>query len=231
MAVVRKVTLRKRLSGILGLLPATIMTALPRRWRGQCPERYRRNAAPGRRDADLEPRSVSVAPSARLPCSYSGGTALRAVTDTDTMLGSIMMDSTTMADSRQAPTPFQTPSPRRHQHLHAQQTEHHTGDAAQQLHRRDDHIAHAGSCRFREEHCCQQAHRTPMRDAPMCHKSRKHEGRCRTSARTPWRPTRCREEFQRADLSDGGQARQEHIDGNDSHAAYSRMPQRKKMAS
>ena len=31
--------------------------------------------------------SVSVAPSARLPCSYSGGTALRAVTDTDTMLG------------------------------------------------------------------------------------------------------------------------------------------------
>ena len=28
MAVVRKVTLRKRLSGILGLLPATIMTAI-----------------------------------------------------------------------------------------------------------------------------------------------------------------------------------------------------------
>ena len=50
--------------------------------------------------------SVSVAPSARLPCSYSGGTALRAVTDTDTMLGSIMMDSTTMADSRQAPDAF-----------------------------------------------------------------------------------------------------------------------------
>ena len=51
----------------------------------------------------LNQASVSVAPRARLPCSYSGGTALRAVTDTDTMLGRIMMDSTTMADSRQAP--------------------------------------------------------------------------------------------------------------------------------
>ena len=38
-----------------------------------------------------------------LPCSYSGGTALSAVTDTDTMLGRIMMESTTMALSRQAP--------------------------------------------------------------------------------------------------------------------------------
>ena len=47
--------------------------------------------------------SVSVAPSARLPCSYSGGTAFSAVTDTDTMLGRIMMASITMALSRQAP--------------------------------------------------------------------------------------------------------------------------------
>ena len=46
---------------------------------------------------------MSVAPRARLPCSYSGGTAFSAVTDTDTMLGKIMTDSTTMADSRQAP--------------------------------------------------------------------------------------------------------------------------------
>ena len=47
--------------------------------------------------------SVSVAPSARLPCSYSGGTAFRAVTDTETMLGRIMMASTTMALNRHAP--------------------------------------------------------------------------------------------------------------------------------
>ena len=47
--------------------------------------------------------SASVAPRARLPCSYSGGTALSAVTDTDTMLGRIITASTTMALSRQAP--------------------------------------------------------------------------------------------------------------------------------
>ena len=35
-----------------------------------------------------------------------------------------------------------------------------------------------------------------------------------------WRPTRCRRGISAADLSDGGQARQEHIDGNDSHAAH-----------
>ena len=47
--------------------------------------------------------SASVAPRARLPSSYSRGTALRAVTDTETMLGRIMMDRTRMAVSRQAP--------------------------------------------------------------------------------------------------------------------------------
>ena len=104
MAVVRKVTLRKRLSGILGLLPATIMTAIASPMARPMPRTI--PAAMPLLAAGmliLNQVSVSVAPSARLPCSYSGGTALRAVTDTDTMLGSIMMDSTTMADSRQAP--------------------------------------------------------------------------------------------------------------------------------
>ena len=104
MAVVRKVTLRNTLSGMLGLLPATIITAMASPMARPMPSTMPA-AIPllAAGTLILNQVSVSVAPRARLPCSYSGGTALRAVTDTDTMLGRIMMDSTTMADSRQAP--------------------------------------------------------------------------------------------------------------------------------
>ena len=49
--------------------------------------------------------SVSVAPSARLASSYSRGTARSAVSDTLMIEGRIMMASTMMAASRQAPEP------------------------------------------------------------------------------------------------------------------------------
>ena len=46
---------------------------------------------------------MSVAPRARDASSYSRGTALRAVSDTEMMEGRIMMASTTMAASRLSP--------------------------------------------------------------------------------------------------------------------------------
>ena len=88
----------------MGLLPATIITAMASPMARPMPSTT--PAAMPLLAAGmliLNHVSVSVAPSARLPCSYSGGTALSAVTDTDTMLGRIMMESTTMALSRQAP--------------------------------------------------------------------------------------------------------------------------------
>ena len=44
-----------------------------------------------------------------------------------------------------------------HQHLHAQQAEHHAGDAAQQLNGGHDHGAHLRACGLGEEHRRQQA--------------------------------------------------------------------------
>ena len=103
MAVVRKVTLLNR-PGILGLLPATIITAMAsptaRPMPSTMPAAMPLLAAG---TLTLNQVSASVAPRARLPSSYSWGTALRAVTDTETMLGRIMMLSTRMALSRQAP--------------------------------------------------------------------------------------------------------------------------------
>ena len=89
---------------MLGLLPATIMTAIASPMARPMP-RTMPAAMPlfAAGTLILNHVSVSVAPSARLPCSYSGGTAFSAVTETETMLGRIMMDSTTMADNRQAP--------------------------------------------------------------------------------------------------------------------------------
>ncbi len=74
------------------------------------------------------------------------------------MLGKIMMESTTMVLSRQAPEAL----PKvfchgGHQHLHAQQAKHHAGDAAQQLNGRDHHRAHLRAGRLGQEHRRQQA--------------------------------------------------------------------------
>ena len=90
--------------GILATLPATIITAIASPTARPMPSTTPA-AMPLLAAGMLTLNTVSIfeAPSARLASSYSGGTASRAVSLTDMMLGSIITASTRMAARRQVP--------------------------------------------------------------------------------------------------------------------------------
>ena len=91
-------------TGMLATLPATMMTAMASPMARPMPSTIEA-AMPLEAAGTLTRNTVSiwVAPRASEASSYSLGTALRAVSDTEMMEGRIMTASTRMAASRHAP--------------------------------------------------------------------------------------------------------------------------------
>ena len=90
--------------GMLATLPATMIMAMASPMARPTP-RTTAVATPLRAAGRVTRNTVSkwVAPRAREACSYSSGTARREVSETLMMEGRIIMASTTIAASRQAP--------------------------------------------------------------------------------------------------------------------------------
>ena len=90
---------------MLATLPATMMMAMASPMARPMPSTTAA-AMPLEAAGTLTRNTVSmwVAPRARLASSYSGGTAFRAVSDTEMMEGRIMMARTMMAQKRLAPS-------------------------------------------------------------------------------------------------------------------------------
>ena len=89
---------------MLATFPATMMMAMASPMARPTPRTMA--VATPLRAAGMDTRNTVskwVAPRAREACSYSSGTARREVSDTLMMEGRIMMASTRMAASRQAP--------------------------------------------------------------------------------------------------------------------------------
>ena len=109
-----------------------------------------------------------------------------------------------------------------HQHLHAQQAEHHAGDAGKQLDGRDHHRAHLRAGRLGQEHRREQAdgHTDEGGTQRTVHTGQDKGQDAELRVGGGGGPLGAKQEPEQADLVDGRNTGEDHVHRDEHHAAH-----------